>query len=146
MFAETVTKTDALARLDNMPWTGFHTTMTIALGVGWTLDSFETNIIGSMFGVIKKQWHLTPTQSSLAVTVWLCGMLIGAIGFGYLADRFGRKRLFLARARTSAFEWPSNHNDDCRGREPAICRDCPLTCSRIFIRSAVESYPFMLDG
>jgi MFS family permease len=46
--------------------------------------------------VIKKQWHLSPMQSSLAVTIWLCGMLIGAIGFGYLADRYGRKRLFLA--------------------------------------------------
>lgn len=96
MYPETTTPTDALTRLDNMPWTRFHTTMTMALGVGWALDSFETNIIGSMFGIIKKQWHLSTTQGSLAVTVWLCGMLIGAIGFGYLADRFGRKRLFLA--------------------------------------------------
>jgi MFS family permease len=96
MSSENVIETDALTRLDNMPWTRFHTTITVALSVGWALDSFETNIIGSMFGVIKKQWHLSPLQGSLAVTVWLCGMLIGAIGFGYLADRFGRKRLFLA--------------------------------------------------
>ncbi|WP_158816772.1 MFS transporter [Methylocapsa sp. S129] len=95
MSSETVIQTDALARLDNMPWTRFHTTMTLALGVGWALDSFETNMIGSMFGIIKAQWRLSSLQSSLAVTVWLCGMLIGAIAFGYLADRFGRKRLFL---------------------------------------------------
>jgi MFS family permease len=89
-------QTDALTRLDNLPWTRFHTLVTVALGVGWALDSFETNIIGSMFGVIKAQWRLSALQSSLAVTAWMCGMLIGAIGFGYLADRFGRKRLFLA--------------------------------------------------
>ncbi|KAF1005970.1 MAG: putative niacin/nicotinamide transporter NaiP [Luteibacter sp.] len=88
-------QTDALTRLDNMPWTRFHTLLTVALGIGWALDSFETNIIGSVFGVLKAQWHLSSTQGSLAVSMWVIGMLIGAIGFGYLADRYGRKRLFL---------------------------------------------------
>ena len=86
-------QTDALTRLDEMPWTRFHTLLTVALGIGWALDSFETNIIGSVFGVLKTQWHLSSTQGSLAVSVWVIGMLIGAIGFGYLADRYGRKRL-----------------------------------------------------
>ncbi|WP_186102838.1 MFS transporter [Burkholderia gladioli] len=89
-------RTDALSRLDNMPWTWFHTLLVAALGVGWALDSFETNIIGSVFGVLKSQWHLSSAQGSLAVTIWVFGMLVGAIAFGYLADRFGRKRLFLA--------------------------------------------------
>jgi MFS family permease len=89
-------QTDALTRLDNMPWTRFHTLMTVALGVGWALDSFETNIIGSVFGALKAQWHLSASQGSLAVSIWVFGMLVGAIAFGYLSDRFGRKRLFLA--------------------------------------------------
>ncbi|MGY3232550.1 MFS family permease [Luteibacter sp. HA06] len=95
MKAQQTIQTDALTRLDEMPWTRFHTILTIALGVGWALDSFETNIIGSVFGVLKAQWHLSSTQGSLAVSLWVIGMLIGAIGFGYLADRYGRKRLFL---------------------------------------------------
>jgi MFS family permease len=89
-------QTDALARLDNMPWTRFHTLMLVALGVGWALDSFETNIIGSVFGVLKAQWHLSTSEGSMAVSIWVFGMLVGAIAFGYLADRFGRKKLFLA--------------------------------------------------
>lgn len=110
--AHDTVSTDALERLDSMPWTRFHTTLTIALGVGWALDSFETNIIGSVFGVLKSEWGLTSAQGSLAVTVWVFGMLVGAIGFGYLADRFGRKRLFLATllwyavfATGTAFSW-----------------------------------------
>jgi len=96
MTSHTTIKTDALTRLDHMPWTRFHTLLTVALGVGWTLDSFETNIIGSIFGTLKAVWNLNAAQSSLAVSVWVLGILVGAIGFGYLADRFGRKRLFLA--------------------------------------------------
>lgn len=112
MFSDQAVRTDALARLDQMPWTRFHTTMTIALGVGWALDSFETNIIGSVFGVLKAQWGLSAAQGSFAVSIWVTGMLIGAIGFGYLADRFGRKRLFLGTllwyalfATGTAFAW-----------------------------------------
>ncbi|WGY70184.1 MFS transporter [Burkholderia cepacia] len=96
-------ETDALARLDNLPWTRFHTLMLVALGVGWALDSFETNIIGSVFGVLKSHWHLSAAQGSLAVSIWVFGMLVGAIAFGYLADRYGRKRLFLATLLWYAF-------------------------------------------
>lgn len=112
MAADSPIETDALDRLDHMPWTRFHTMLTVALGIGWALDSFETNIIGSMVGVLKTQWSLSASQSSLTVSIWVIGMLVGAIGFGYMADRFGRKRLFLATllwyavfAIATAFSW-----------------------------------------
>lgn len=93
--AATVTS-DALERLDHMPWSRFHTTLTLALGVGWALDSFETNIIGSVLGILTRQWQLSGTQGGWIVSIWVGGMMIGALLFGYLADRFGRKKLFLA--------------------------------------------------
>jgi len=86
--------TQILARLDRLPWARFHTKMTLALGAGWVLDAFEITIIGSILGILTKQWALTPVQGSYAVTTLIAGVLIGAVGFGILADRLGRKRMF----------------------------------------------------
>ncbi|MDE3154473.1 MAG: MFS transporter [Acidobacteriota bacterium] len=83
------------ARLDRLPWTPLHTRITMALGIGWLLDSFEVNVIGNVLGVLQRLWHLTSVQASALVTVWLVGIMIGALLFGYLADRFGRRRLFV---------------------------------------------------
>ncbi len=82
-------------RLDQMDWSSFHTRLTLALGIAWLLDSFEVNIIGSVLAVLKKIWAITEFQSSLLVSVWLIGIMVGALFFGYLADRYGRRKLFL---------------------------------------------------
>jgi MFS family permease len=82
-------------RLDRLPWTPLHTRITIALGVGWLLDSFEVNVIGNVLGVLQRLWHLTSVEASALITVWLAGIMVGALLFGYLADRFGRRRLFV---------------------------------------------------
>ncbi|HZT71659.1 MAG TPA: MFS transporter [Terriglobia bacterium] len=82
-------------RLDRMPWTRFHSRVTLALGVGWLLDSFEVNIIGNVLGILKSLWQVTDVQASALVTVWLVGIMVGALLFGYLADRFGRRKLFI---------------------------------------------------
>ena len=65
------------------------------LGLGWMLDAFEVNIVGSVLGVLQRLWHVTAGQASLIVSVWLLGIMVGALFFGYLADRFGRRRLFI---------------------------------------------------
>jgi MFS family permease len=82
-------------RLDQLPWTPFHTRVTLALGVGWLLDAFEVNVIGNVLGILKKLWRVTDIQASALVTVWLVGIMLGALLFGYLADRFGRRKLFI---------------------------------------------------
>jgi len=86
---------DVQPRLDRLPWSGWHTKVVFALGFGWLLDSLEANIIGSVLGILLTIWHFTPLQGSLTVSVWLVGIMIGAVVFGYLSDRFGRKQVFL---------------------------------------------------
>jgi MFS family permease len=88
-------KTGIGERLDRMPWTRFHSRVTLALGIGWLLDAFEVNVIGNVLGILKKLWQVTDVQASALVTVWLIGIMIGALLFGYLADRFGRRKLFI---------------------------------------------------
>lgn len=83
------------SRLDRLPWCRFHTVVTIALALGWMLDAFETNVIGSVLGQVTKLWRLTPDQGSSLVSAWVLGMFVGAIAFGYLSDRLGRKKLFI---------------------------------------------------
>jgi MFS family permease len=82
-------------RLDRLPWTRFHTRATLALGIGWLLDAFEVNVIGNVLGILKNLWHVTDIQASALVTVWLIGIMIGALLFGYFADRYGRRKLFI---------------------------------------------------
>jgi len=82
-------------RLDRLSWTRFHSRVTLALGIGWLLDAFEVNVIGNVLGILKKLWQVTDVQASALVTVWLIGIMIGALLFGYLADRFGRRKLFI---------------------------------------------------
>ena len=80
---------------DGLRWKPIHTRVTLVLGLGWMLDAFEVNIIGGVLGVLQKLWQLTTEQASLLVSVWLIGIMVGALLFGYCADRFGRRRLFV---------------------------------------------------
>src|SRR5579863_7997113 len=95
MATERIT-TDVTRRLDLLHWSRFHTMATAVLGIGWLLDAFEVNIVGSVLGVIQSVFHLNANQASWVVSIWLLGIMFGAFIFGYLADRFGRKRLFIA--------------------------------------------------
>src|SRR5512147_912078 len=87
---------DVLPRLDRLPWSRWHLRVVSALGFGWLLDSLEANIIGSVLGILKDLWKFSPLQGSLTVSVWLLGIMVGAVVFGYLSDRSGRKKIFFA--------------------------------------------------
>ena len=83
-------------RLDRLPCSPFHTRLVIALGITWVLDGLEVTLAGSVAGALRESpaLRLTEGQVGLSASFYLVGAVLGAIGFGWLADRWGRKRLF----------------------------------------------------
>jgi MFS family permease len=91
------TTSDIPARLDRLPWSRWHWRVVIALGVAWVLDGLEVTIVGSIGSVLERPdtLGLSAAQIGGAGSLYVGGAVIGALLFGRLADRLGRKRLFL---------------------------------------------------
>src|SRR3954447_14734185 len=89
--------TDIPARLDRLPWGRFHTLVVAALGVTWILDGLEVTLAGSLAGALKESpaLHFSNTDVGLASSAYLAGAVLGALFFGWLTDRLGRKKLFF---------------------------------------------------
>ena len=70
--------------------------MIIALGIAWILDGLEVTIVGSLAGALSEspRLHLSPQQVGAAASAYLVGAVAGALFFGWLTDRLGRKKLF----------------------------------------------------
>jgi MFS family permease len=85
------------ARVDRLRWTPFHTRMVVALGIAWILDGLEITIASSIAGDLtsKSTLGLSSTAVGAIATVYLAGEVVGALGFGRLADRLGRRKLFM---------------------------------------------------
>jgi MFS family permease len=95
---DTVT-TDVPARLDRLPWSRWHWMIVIGLGTVWILDGLEVTIVGNIAGRLSEPGSgLTVTSSQitgLAAALYVTGACVGALFFGWLTDRFGRRRLFM---------------------------------------------------
>ncbi|TCV91862.1 putative MFS family arabinose efflux permease [Luteibacter rhizovicinus] len=89
-------ETDIPARLDRLRWGRFHLLVAVALGITWVLDGLEVTITGSIAGALKSSpvLHLTDAEVGLAGSLYLVGAVVGALFFGWLTDRLGRKKLF----------------------------------------------------
>jgi MFS family permease len=109
-----VVATNIPARLDRLPWGRFQTLVVVALGITWILDGLEVTLVGALAGALKESPVLkfSNTDVGLASSAYLAGAVLGAIFFGWLTDRLGRKKLFfitlavyLVATAATAFSW-----------------------------------------
>jgi MFS family permease len=89
-------ETDIPARLDRLQWGRFHTLVIAALGITWILDGLEVTLAGSVSGALKASpaLRVDDAEIGLSASLYVAGAVTGAVFFGWLADRYGRRRLF----------------------------------------------------
>src|SRR3984957_14985947 len=109
-----VIETDIPSRLDSLRWSGFHTRVVLALGITWILDGLEVTLAGALSGALKESpvLQFSNFDVGLSNSAYLAGAVVGALGFGWLTDRIGRKKLFfitlalyLAATAATALSW-----------------------------------------
>ena len=107
-------RTDVPARLDRLPWSRFHRLVVVALGITWILDGLEVTLAGSVAAALQTspRLQLTAEQVGLTGSAYLAGAVLGALFFGHLTDKLGRKKLFnvtlgvyLVATAATAFSW-----------------------------------------
>jgi MFS family permease len=107
-------ESDIAPRLDRLPWDRFHTLVVVALGITWILDGLEVTMVGSLAGAFESSptLHFSTFEVGLTGSAYVGGAVVGAIFFGWLTDRLGRKKLFfvtlgvyLAATAATAASW-----------------------------------------
>src|SRR5712675_723941 len=92
-----IIETTIPARLDRLRWGRFHTLVVIALGITWVLDGLEVTLAGAISPALKESplLHFSNADVGLVSSAYLAGAVLGALFFGWLTDRLGRRRLFF---------------------------------------------------
>ena len=81
--------------IDEAPFGGLHRTIVILCGLLLIVDGYDVFIYGAILPQLMEQWNLTPPQAGSLASWALFGMMIGALVFGSLGDRIGRKRCIV---------------------------------------------------
>src|SRR6201994_2435194 len=91
-------KTDVPARLDRLPWSRFHLLIVVGLGVTWILDGLEVTIVGALGPALQspQTLHLSSADLGAVASFYVVGAVTGALLWGWLTDRFGRRLVFYA--------------------------------------------------
>src|SRR3954451_19568380 len=112
--ADRIIETSIPARLDALPWSGFHTRVVLALGITWILDGLEVTLAGALSGALKQSpsLHFSNLDLGIANSAYLAGAVLGALGFCCVTDRIGGRELFfitlalyLAATAATALSW-----------------------------------------
>src|SRR4051794_13880000 len=93
-----IVETRIPARLDRLPWARWHWMVLAGLGTVWILDGLEVTIVGTISSRLTEKGsglEISDSQVGLAAAIYVAGACVGALFFGWLADRMGRKKLFL---------------------------------------------------
>jgi MFS family permease len=107
-------QSDIPFRLDRLPWSRFHLLVVVGLGITWILDGLEVTIVGSLGPALQSTDTLGLTSANLGAVAsfYVIGAVTGALGFGWVTDRHGRRLVFyvtlivyLAGVLMSAFAW-----------------------------------------
>jgi MFS family permease len=91
-------ETNIPARMDRLPWAKWHWLVVIGLGAVWILDGLEVTIVGTIASRLTEEGsgiELTESQIGSAAAIYVAGACVGALFFGHLTDRLGRKKLFM---------------------------------------------------
>lgn len=112
--SDQIIETNIPQRLDRLPWSRWHLYMVTALGITWLLDGLEVTLAGSLASILKSKQtlHFSDQEVGATASAYLIGAVLGALVFGWLTDRLGRKKLFLVTlglyllaTAATAFSW-----------------------------------------
>src|SRR5689334_21625378 len=107
-------ETDVPFRLDRLPSSRFNMLVVVGIGITWILDGLEVTIVGSLGPALQSADTLGLSSSNLGsiASAYVVGAVAGALGFGWVTDRFGRRLVFyvtlliyLSGVLLSAFAW-----------------------------------------
>src|SRR2546429_1766879 len=103
---------DIVARLERLPTSSWQVKARIIVGVATFFDAFDALVIASVLPVIVPLWKLTPPEIGLMICAGFLGQLLGALLFGWIAERYGRMKamvgsiaLFALMSLACAFAW-----------------------------------------